>query len=101
MSVLFALLIASLIIAIGFLAAFIWAIRSGQFDDSYTPSIRMLFEDKISNTNKIQKPLRNTERNTNVELKEVRAKFSSISSEQSPASSAVPPFSKNQTDKKS
>lgn len=46
MSVLFVLLIVSLIVAIGFLAAFIWAIRSGQFDDSYTPSIRMLFDDK-------------------------------------------------------
>lgn len=46
MSVLFVLLIVSLIVAVGFLAAFIWAMRSGQYDDSYTPSIRMLFEDK-------------------------------------------------------
>ena len=48
MSALFVLLIISLIVAVGFLAAFIWAIRSGQFDDSYTPSIRILFEDKIN-----------------------------------------------------
>lgn len=46
MSALFVLLIVSLIVAVGFLAAFIWAMRSGQYDDSYTPSIRMLFEDK-------------------------------------------------------
>jgi len=49
MSALFILLIVSLVVAVGFLAAFIWAIRSGQFDDSYTPSIRMLFDDKIKN----------------------------------------------------
>ncbi len=95
MSVLFVLLIVSLIVAIGFLSAFIWAIRSGQFEDSYTPSIRMLFDDKISNTNKIQKPQRNAERNTNAELKEVRTKFSSIASAQSSVSSAVPVFPEN------
>lgn len=49
MTALFILLILSLIVALGFLAAFIWAIRSGQFDDSYTPSIRMLFDDKVKN----------------------------------------------------
>lgn len=47
MTALFILLIMSLIVAVGFLVAFIWAIRSGQFDDSYTPSIRMLFDDKV------------------------------------------------------
>lgn len=46
MSALFILLIVSLVVAVGFLAAFIWAVRSGQFDDSYTPSIRMLFDNK-------------------------------------------------------
>lgn len=53
MSALFVLLIVSLIVAIGFLAAFIWAVKSGQFEDSYTPSIRILFEDKSDiNNNK-------------------------------------------------
>ncbi|MDZ4844704.1 MAG: cbb3-type cytochrome oxidase assembly protein CcoS [Chitinophagales bacterium] len=98
MSVLFVLLIVSLIVAMGFLVAFIWAIRSGQFDDTYTPSIRMLFEDKIYNTNQIQKPLRNVEENTNAERKERETPFSSIPSTQSPVSSAVPAFSKKQTD---
>jgi cbb3-type cytochrome oxidase maturation protein len=36
----------SLTIAIGFLIAFVWGMRSGQFDDTYGPSVRMLFEDK-------------------------------------------------------
>ena len=44
MSVLFILISASLIIAIGFLIAFIWSVKSGQYDDDYTPSVRMLFD---------------------------------------------------------
>jgi cbb3-type cytochrome oxidase maturation protein len=34
-------------VAIGFFIAFIIAVKSGQFDDSYTPSVRMLFEDEL------------------------------------------------------
>jgi cbb3-type cytochrome oxidase maturation protein len=45
MSVVFILLIASLSVAIGFLIAFIWSVRSGQFEDDYTPAVRMLFEE--------------------------------------------------------
>lgn len=49
MSVIFVLISASLIIATGFLIAFIWSVKSGQYDDDYTPSVRMLFdEDKTS-----------------------------------------------------
>ncbi len=46
MQILFLLIGVSLLVAGGFLAAFFWAVRSGQYDDDYTPSIRMLFEDK-------------------------------------------------------
>jgi cbb3-type cytochrome oxidase maturation protein len=45
-SAIFALIIISLLVAVGFLVAFIWAIKSGQFDDNFTPSIRMLWDDK-------------------------------------------------------
>ena len=48
MSVLFLLIGASLLIAIAFLFAFIKAARNGQFEDSYTPSVRMLFENEAS-----------------------------------------------------
>lgn len=52
MSAIFILISASLIIAIGFLVAFIWSVKNGQFDDAYTPSVRMLFDDKADdNTN--------------------------------------------------
>ena len=54
MSVLFILISASLIIAIGFLIAFIWSVKSGQYDDDYTPSVRMLFDDELI-TNKTEK----------------------------------------------
>lgn len=46
MSAIFILIGFSLLIAGGFLAAFIWSVRSGQFEDDQTPSIRILFEDK-------------------------------------------------------
>ncbi len=45
MKVIFLLIFISLIVALGFLASFFWAVRSGQYDDDYTPSVRMLFED--------------------------------------------------------
>jgi len=42
----FILILASLTVAIGFLVAFLWAVKNGQFDDKYTPKMRILFEDK-------------------------------------------------------
>lgn len=45
MSIMFLLIMVSLLVAVGFLAAFLWAARNGQFDDDYTPSVRMLFDD--------------------------------------------------------
>ena len=40
------LIIASFIIALIFLYAFFWAIKSGQYEDDYAPSVRILMEDK-------------------------------------------------------
>ncbi len=45
MNILFLLIGVSLLAALIFLALFIWAVRSGQFEDNYTPSIRVLFDD--------------------------------------------------------
>jgi cbb3-type cytochrome oxidase maturation protein len=36
----------SLVVAIGFLVAFLWAVRSGQYDDDVSPGMRMLHDDK-------------------------------------------------------
>ncbi|MBU1095719.1 MAG: cbb3-type cytochrome oxidase assembly protein CcoS [Ignavibacteriae bacterium HGW-Ignavibacteriae-2] len=48
MEVIIILIGASLLVAIGFLFAFLWAVKSGQYDDKYTPSVRILFENKIN-----------------------------------------------------
>lgn len=45
MSVLLFLILASLAVAAAFLGAFIWAVRSGQYDDTSTPSLRVLGEE--------------------------------------------------------
>ncbi|PTM10020.1 MAG: cbb3-type cytochrome oxidase assembly protein CcoS [Bacteroidetes bacterium] len=47
MSVIYILLSISIIVAVIFFIAFIYAVRNGQYDDSYTPSVRMLFEDEL------------------------------------------------------
>jgi cbb3-type cytochrome oxidase maturation protein len=45
LSVLFILIGISILVAGSFLAAFFWSVKSGQYDDDYTPSVRMLFDD--------------------------------------------------------
>nr|WP_317632708.1 cbb3-type cytochrome oxidase assembly protein CcoS [uncultured Flavobacterium sp.] len=47
MSVIYVLICISILVAATFLYAFIKAVRSGQFDDDYTPSVRMLFDDEL------------------------------------------------------
>lgn len=44
MSAIFIMIGASLLLAIGFLIAFIWSVRSKQYEDDYTPSVRILFD---------------------------------------------------------
>ena len=63
MGVIFLLIGVSIVIAILFLSFFLWASKTGQFDDNYTPSVRMLFDnensienqqkDKIDGTGKV------------------------------------------------
>ncbi len=48
MEVIFLLILISLIVAAGFLLAYLWATKAGQFDDDYTPSVRMLFDDELT-----------------------------------------------------
>lgn len=51
MSAILFLIPISVAIAAAFLTAFIWAVRSGQFEDTCTPSMRVLTEERneISN----------------------------------------------------
>jgi len=46
MNIIFLLLFFSLLIAVAFLAAFLWSSNSGQFEDVEGPAMRMLREDR-------------------------------------------------------
>lgn len=46
MIIIFLLIPLSIVVAACFLGAFIWAVRSGQFDDTCTPAMRVLVEEK-------------------------------------------------------
>ncbi len=52
MSVIIILLIASISVAAIFLVAFLWGVKSGQFEDDFSPSSRILFDDKPASSTK-------------------------------------------------
>ena len=52
MSVIVLLIGVSVLVAGAFLGAFLWSVKSGQMDDDYTPSIRILFRDETTSTKK-------------------------------------------------
>ena len=47
MSVIYLLISISIIVAVFFFLAFVRAVKTGQYDDDYTPSVRMLFDDEL------------------------------------------------------
>ena len=55
------LLTISIVVAIGFFIAFVVSVRKGQFDDTYTPSVRMLVEDELVDPSKEDQPNKNNE----------------------------------------
>ena len=61
MSVIWILVGFSIFVAGGFLLLFIWAVRNGQYDDKYTPSVRILFDD-INKNIKIEERLENLDK---------------------------------------
>ena len=62
MSVILILIIASIVVASVFLGAFYWAVKSGQYDDTYSPSVRMLFEEKKKQENNDDKRIGTSEK---------------------------------------
>lgn len=52
MEIIFLLIGLGVLVAGGFLVAFIWAMRSGQYEDDYTPSVRILWDDKSKKSTK-------------------------------------------------
>lgn len=55
MGALFILIAISIVVAGGFLIAFLWSVKSGQYDDDFTPSVRMLFDDPSGSANETKK----------------------------------------------
>ena len=51
MSVIYLLLSVSVLVAIIFFIVFIISVKNGQYDDTYTPSVRMLFDDELVENN--------------------------------------------------
>ena len=56
MSIIYMLLAISVVVAVAFFIVFIISVRNGQYDDTYTPSVRMLFEDEVVDENSGEKP---------------------------------------------
>ncbi len=46
MKIIILLILLSVVVAITFLVAFYWAVKSGQYDDTESPAIRLLYDDK-------------------------------------------------------
>ena len=57
MNVIVILILASLAVALLFLAGFVWAVRSGQYEDTLTPSLRVLAEDHLPKVGKESAPV--------------------------------------------
>lgn len=69
MSVIYFLIGVGVLVAGGFLFAFIWAVKSGQYDDDYTPSVRILFENFKADNQEPEK--QNSEQPVNGKNKEM------------------------------
>lgn len=48
MNMIYFLIGCSILLALLFLLAFFWAIKSGQNDDTFTPAVRILFEEELA-----------------------------------------------------
>jgi cbb3-type cytochrome oxidase maturation protein len=63
MTVIVFLIAAGGAVAVGFLAAFVWAVRTGQFDDVVSPAWRVLFDDApVRSVGELARPVERSER---------------------------------------
>jgi len=53
-----------MLVAGGFLVGFLWAVKKGQYDDSYSPSVRILFDDHEKETQKVEREQTEKEKTT-------------------------------------
>lgn len=63
MEVLYITIGVSIVVALIFFFAFIRSVKSGQYDDTYTPSVRMLFDDELVNGKKKEEKESNSNQN--------------------------------------
>lgn len=65
MGIIYVLIAVSVFVAIVFFVAFVVSVRKGQYDDTYTPSVRMLFEDELVKSKSQKKSKISTTNNSN------------------------------------
>ena len=63
MEVLYITIGVSIVVALIFFYAFIRSVKSGQYDDTYTPSVRMLFDDELVHVKKKDEKKSNSNQN--------------------------------------
>lgn len=90
MSVIIILIIFSVLVASAFLAAFIWAVRSGQFDDTTSPAVRILNDEK-----KIKEPDQTADKNPMNQGESIRGQETSTKY-QAPNTKLQAPITKRQ-----
>ena len=64
MSVIPILIVASVLVAVIFLIAFFWAVKSGQYEDTHSPAVRILFDDKPQKSSEKENKTEDTEEDT-------------------------------------
>ena len=67
MNIIYMLLAISVFVALIFFVLFIFSVKKGQYDDTYTPSVRMLFEDELVKDGTSNKRETSTEKINNQE----------------------------------
>ena len=78
MSVVYILVFVAIFMAGGFLVAFIWSVKNGQYDDTYTPSVRILFDDPPVKETSEQSQLANAKNKEDEESKSDRKGFENL-----------------------
>ncbi len=73
MTIIYMLLAISVFVALIFFVLFLYSVKNGQYDDTYTPSVRMLFEDELIKEGASEKNKTSTKKVTNPETEPVIA----------------------------
>ncbi|MBL7966875.1 MAG: cbb3-type cytochrome oxidase assembly protein CcoS [Prolixibacteraceae bacterium] len=89
MSVVFILVFVAILMAGGFLVAFVWAVRSGQYEDTYTPSVRILFDDMVKKKEPEDRSQKNEKGSGETEKEESRGLQSQLTENPQPVTRKI------------